>query len=65
MRPDKEKAISRSIGLTPEDWAIAAELRQAQGLPSTSAAIRYILQDWQRMTAPESPPPDPGAQPGD
>ena len=57
----REMIEARSVSLYPVDWALAARVRRELGLRSLSAAIRYILRDWQLgHTVPPAPAQDDG-----
>ena len=56
----RETIESRTISLYTAEWEIAVGAGRKLGLISISAAIRYILHDWQRLTAAQ---PSPGGAP--
>jgi hypothetical protein len=51
------------VSLYPVDWAAADRVRRELGLSSLSAAIRYILRDWQLGHSAQPSPGNDGSRP--
>lgn len=51
-----EKVERRNISMYPAEWQVVERVDQQHGLQNTSAALRMIVNDWERRQSHECRP---------
>lgn len=53
---NKLVVIKKAVSMYPEEWGIVERVDQQYGLANTSAALRHIVNDWERRQSQECRP---------
>jgi len=45
----EQRVEGRNVSMYPQQWAVVHQVAKDTGLASTSAGLRFIIHDWQRV----------------
>lgn len=46
----EDKHVIKTVSMYPEQWAMVDEINERYGFRNTSSALRFILNDYRRLT---------------